>query len=259
MAKYCNQCKQFKKERQFRYIKYFKKYRNICKRCEAVNRRKHKFGVERHVKQHGVTPGILRKLQDSSYQKAMEEAKDKVFSTLPTKQQKQYNVAQWVLSTCNTFLFLLFFVGNIGLFVGATGGTWKWLGYTCLTALILYVAQYYCERCYMDHINSEIQNHINLIYDNVFKQEVNERKTYEKFYRTPEWRILRKVFLRTQNKINSHYICYLCQKPIYWRDLTIDHLKPRSKFPDLALEITNLRLAHRQCNSSKGDRFHKEK
>jgi 5-methylcytosine-specific restriction endonuclease McrA len=39
------------------------------------------------------------------------------------------------------------------------------------------------------------------------------------------------------------------------RDITVDHAKPRSKFPELAMSIDNLLLACRKCNSSKGGKL----
>jgi 5-methylcytosine-specific restriction endonuclease McrA len=33
--------------------------------------------------------------------------------------------------------------------------------------------------------------------------------------------------------------------------LTVDHIKPRSKYPALALVLSNLRVLCRRCNSSR--------
>ncbi len=41
-------------------------------------------------------------------------------------------------------------------------------------------------------------------------------------------------------------------------DITVDHIKPRSKYPDLSLEIENLRVLCRPCNSKKGSREFEE-
>ena len=37
-------------------------------------------------------------------------------------------------------------------------------------------------------------------------------------------------------------------------DVTVDHIQPRSKYPELALDIENLCVLCRRCNSQKGDR-----
>ena len=35
-------------------------------------------------------------------------------------------------------------------------------------------------------------------------------------------------------------------------DITVDHIKPRSKYPELSLKIENLRVLCRSCNAKKG-------
>jgi hypothetical protein len=73
---------------------------------------------------------------------------------------------------------------------------------------------------------------------------------YDEFYRTPEWRQLRRLVIHRDGTT-----CRSCGKVILDAfDLTIDHIKPRSKHPHLALEISNLRVTCRPCNSSKGAR-----
>jgi 5-methylcytosine-specific restriction endonuclease McrA len=47
----------------------------------------------------------------------------------------------------------------------------------------------------------------------------------------------------------SSDVCWLCSKP--GAD-TVDHVLPLSIYPELAHDISNLRPAHRSCNSSKG-------
>lgn len=57
------------------------------------------------------------------------------------------------------------------------------------------------------------------------------------------WRRLRAQVLAASN------VCHLCGRP--GAD-TVDHVIPRSRRPDLAHDLTNLRPAHRSCNSRKG-------
>lgn len=73
----------------------------------------------------------------------------------------------------------------------------------------------------------------------------------ERFYASPEWSALRLVVIKAQGNV-----CKVCECTIRRSaDLTVDHIKPRSKFPALALEISNLRVLCRPCNSKKGDRL----
>lgn len=57
------------------------------------------------------------------------------------------------------------------------------------------------------------------------------------------------------------HLCWICGDPINMyadkrapESWTMDHVVPLSKAPCLALELTNLREAHRSCNSRKGAR-----
>jgi len=78
------------------------------------------------------------------------------------------------------------------------------------------------------------------------KERIEEQ---EQFYSSPEWAIIRKQVIDEEG-----YICALCGKKIRKQgDITVDHIKPRSKYPDLALERQNLQVLCRKCNSSKRD------
>lgn len=53
--------------------------------------------------------------------------------------------------------------------------------------------------------------------------------------------------------------CFYCKQPIdvklsarSGQCFTIDHLKPKSSYPQLAKTISNMVAAHKSCNSSKG-------
>lgn len=71
------------------------------------------------------------------------------------------------------------------------------------------------------------------------------------FYASPEWRLVRKQVVEEQGRV-----CQQCRSHIrddY--DLTVDHVKPRSKFPELGLDKSNLQVLCRRCNSAKGATF----
>lgn len=248
LVKKCRLCGEIKKESQFRYIKYFGKRRVICRRCEARQRQKKKRLIERHVKEHGVTPGIRRRLETKVALEAWKKARETVLSGLTQEDMKMYRWAQRVSQICTAGLVLSVVFGLFGL----AGGFFGWSALAFLTGGSAVVARRYFNRRHAEPVDSEITKHQRSIYQVLFQEELRERIEDERFYTSQEWRILRVNFLRTRRKLNGHYVCDYCQKPI-WYDVTIDHFKPRSRFPDLALEIGNLRLAHRQCNSSKGD------
>lgn len=79
------------------------------------------------------------------------------------------------------------------------------------------------------------------------KERLDETR---QFYSSPEWDIIRKQVIKAKG-----WICSECGKPITNSyDVTVDHIRPRSKYPELALDKQNLCVLCRSCNSSKGDR-----
>ena len=74
------------------------------------------------------------------------------------------------------------------------------------------------------------------------------------FYSSPEWRSTRDKVIRDQGRV-----CAECGRQIRRKtDVTVDHILPRSKRPDLALESRNLRVLCRSCNSAKRDSMPEE-
>lgn len=69
------------------------------------------------------------------------------------------------------------------------------------------------------------------------------KKQREKFLRSDEWQKLRtKIFERDGR---------CCAKCGNVKQLNIDHILPRSKFPELALDEINLRVLCWNCNKAK--------
>jgi hypothetical protein len=68
------------------------------------------------------------------------------------------------------------------------------------------------------------------------------------FYSSPEWRLLREQVIKEQGRLCQECRCEVAED----YDLTVDHIKPRSKYPELALDKSNLQVLCRSCNSTKG-------
>ena len=66
------------------------------------------------------------------------------------------------------------------------------------------------------------------------------------FYLTPEWYTLRCKILRMYGS--------KCMKCGSVKNIAVDHIKPRSLYPDLALCEDNMQVLCRRCNSSKSNR-----
>ena len=79
------------------------------------------------------------------------------------------------------------------------------------------------------------------------KERLDETR---QFYSSPEWNLIRKQIIKESGRV-----CSECKKYIRNnKDVTVDHIRPRSKYPELALDKQNLRVLCRSCNSRKGDR-----
>lgn len=67
--------------------------------------------------------------------------------------------------------------------------------------------------------------------------------------------------LREKIRREGSHICWLCSMPIdmtldaqvHPYGWTLDHVYPLSLYPHLALDESNMREAHRKCNSSRGN------
>jgi 5-methylcytosine-specific restriction endonuclease McrA len=83
------------------------------------------------------------------------------------------------------------------------------------------------------------------------QRQIDETNT---FYASSEWRLVREQVIQEQGRV-----CQECRSRITDDfDLTVDHIKPRSKFPELALDKSNLQVLCRRCNSAKGAIYNEE-
>lgn len=82
--------------------------------------------------------------------------------------------------------------------------------------------------------------------------EERKRKQEEEqlFYSSPEWAKLREQVIKEDGRV-----CAQCHGRIKNNsDVTVDHIRPRSKYPELGLRRENLRVLCRKCNSIKKDK-----
>lgn len=72
------------------------------------------------------------------------------------------------------------------------------------------------------------------------------------FYNSAEWRKLR---ARVLEKYECR--CMMCGRSPKDHGIVVhvDHIKPRSKYPELALEFSNLQILCEDCNMGKGNRY----
>jgi 5-methylcytosine-specific restriction endonuclease McrA len=72
---------------------------------------------------------------------------------------------------------------------------------------------------------------------------------------TKQWLAVRSKWLR-ENPPNyrGNYVCYLCGKEVWYTEITLDHVKSRSRHPELRLSVKNLQPCCALCNQMKGSR-----
>lgn len=69
----------------------------------------------------------------------------------------------------------------------------------------------------------------------------------QSFYESDEWRALRYQALKLYGR--KCLVCFRTDVEIH-----VDHIKPRSKFPELSLVLSNLQILCRDCNLGKSNR-----
>ena len=84
------------------------------------------------------------------------------------------------------------------------------------------------------------------------KKKLISRLDNDKFYISPEWRSLR---ARVLEKYECK--CMMCGRSpkIHKIIIHVDHIRPRSKHPELSLEISNLQILCEDCNIGKSNRY----
>ncbi|HEY8782523.1 MAG TPA: HNH endonuclease signature motif containing protein [Mucilaginibacter sp.] len=94
-----------------------------------------------------------------------------------------------------------------------------------------------------DSLVSEIQN------EYVHKRYLARFRDKD-FYKTREWKELRLIIL------SSRRACVICGSgPHNGKVLHVDHIKPRSLYPELSFEPSNLQILCSECNLTKSNVF----
>lgn len=67
------------------------------------------------------------------------------------------------------------------------------------------------------------------------------------------WLKFRKTYLSNHPpNTEGYYTCYICKRWIKPEEVTLDHVKSRSRHPELVFDEANIRLACYDCNTEKG-------
>jgi len=80
------------------------------------------------------------------------------------------------------------------------------------------------------------------------KKGKKQLKLKENFYDSKEWRRVRYQALKLHGRQ-----CLCCGQKAPNVELHVDHIKPRSKYPELELDIDNLQILCKDCNLGKSN------
>lgn len=90
--------------------------------------------------------------------------------------------------------------------------------------------------------------------DREHKTASEKQKERKEFYSSNKWREIRVQILVEQNRK-----CCLCgRSPKEGIILHVDHIKPRSKYPELELEKSNLQILCEDCNMGKSNYYEED-
>jgi hypothetical protein len=260
----CSQCG------RIQHIKYvparYEPTKYLCRRCAA------KKGAEKRrrlntlvtvpgkVKQSSVsgkvqrTSGAQRSLtvspETDNYiitrqveKRLRKQARDEAYEALPiTPLEASWNA---ISRFCPLAFFIIFVIIAYTVDPEFVGYFW----------LVLFGGTIVCSWILIQISNSKISkprnernSKINSLFAELLKQREADLMEARRFYSSAEWLILRKEVIKEKGRI-----CKNCGKTIdNDTDVTVDHIRPRSKYPDLALNVNNLQILCRVCNSRKG-------
>lgn len=206
---------------------------SLCKKCAA----KRRLPKENRI----VTIG--QEIQIT--QAALDRLKKKAALDVPTTWRD--DLAAWMPALC----FLGFCVTAYGAILIVPsfrlGLAWYWYlaGIYILPAIVVGLSIW---------ASTKLSAPRQALVDAVVVQYAKEREASiteaEQFYASSEWDVKR---ASTVKRLGN--ICAKCKRKIKKEsNLTVDHILPRSKYPHLALDDSNLQILCRSCNSAKGNR-----
>jgi hypothetical protein len=205
----------------------------LCRECAAKHRRK----VENTAVQLENNLVVTRIVEKRFAKRAEKEIPLSTAEIIGENISKWGTIIFWVTSY---FVARVFFVEWTGPFWLVLLG-WGFVGtFGCIYVVDLVLAKPRKERA--ERVKLKI---VEFAEDR--KRKIEEAK---QFYSSPEWNLLRKQVIKERGRVCAECGCKIKRND----DVTIDHIKPRSKYPDLALKMDNLRVLCRSCNSRKGNR-----
>jgi 5-methylcytosine-specific restriction endonuclease McrA len=229
----CRKCGWTGKDWGFKYHGYCNKCHTEWRKEKAEERRRLKPPNENIEVADGIT--VTRNVRERLYRQAHRDVP-------PTRKY------QTVEAMDNIALFIAMLATFLLIFLAITNHLK--FGYSlCLWALMLLGSVVYriCQHIEINEHRKQMPE-IDARLEELACERQRQIDETNVFYASSEWRLIREQVIQEQGRI-----CQECGKRITDDfDLTVDHIKPRSKFPKLALDKSNLQVLCRKCNSAKG-------
>ena len=227
---YCPTC------RRRHYVKY-KPKSPFCSQCGVKLRQDTRKEMKTLAKGLTVTTGVEQRLKRTSE------------ATLPQTQAER-DIAFGEAIQSWSFPVLLVLAGSIVVMWAIL--SIETLGLGLFLAIMLVTGGYVLVNSLVDQsLRGARATHEQRVSDDIVRlaRERNERlREQQTFYSSPEWQTLRQQVI-----IEEGSKCHLCNVMIKDpTDVTVDHIRPRSRYPNLALVRSNLQVLCRRCNSRKG-------
>ena len=206
---------------------------DICRSCAAKQRKKSPSGIKNISSDVSVTKHVERRLR----KKANREIQ-------PSKEEIRNTIIYYALFA--VVLIPPFFIAS-ELFIESSGLWWAFV-LAWIFGLGAFNAFFVKDK--LDKPRNKRMQAVDARVVELAKER--EVRIYETrlFYGSPEWIYLRRLVIEEDGKY-----CTSCRRYIYEEeDITVDHIKPRSKYPELQLSRDNLQVLCRSCNSKKGNR-----
>lgn len=195
----------------------------LCKKCSSSKRKKYtnaptSYHSQTNNTEYTITPASLKRLRKRA------------------KKEIKYNIIDIfaVFITITQYFIIFKYIREIYVILGL----YLLIAILYLPLMLFFILLMPRYRRVTQHIDYLIEKR---------KRDYDDRV---KFYSSPEWKKIRKQIIKS-----SDSICSNCGKNITKSsDITIDHIKPRSKYPHLSYDLNNLTILCRECNSRKGNR-----
>ncbi|MFC1794106.1 HNH endonuclease [Planctomycetota bacterium] len=242
----CRNCGWSGKDWNFKYTRYCKTCYNEWKKAKADDRRRLKPPNENIEVSEGVV--VTRNVHERLKKQARCD-----IPPIPDPNPKKMILLRWSAGLC-MFTFLIGTLVSVLLMSSYP----KHATYLLVCSVVAYVIWHICEHIenkeYTTKIKPKITAHQNARLEELARERKRQIDEMKAFYASSEWRLVRQQVIQEQGRV-----CKECRSHITTdNDLTVDHIKPRSKFPELALVKSNLQILCRRCNSAKGATYNEE-